>query len=117
MKNTIHWLGHATVLIEGDKRVMLDPWKVQGAQPVDLVLVTHGHFDHCSPEDVDKVRGPHTEVAAPAEVAAKLGKGHTSRNTPTEIERSCEATGQDANRLVYAIRMSATVDSAAVQDG
>jgi len=78
MNSTIHWLGHATVLIQGQKRVVVDPWKVQDVQPVDLVLVTHDHFDHCSPPDVDKVRGPGTQVLGPADVAAKLGQGTTS---------------------------------------
>jgi len=75
MKNRIEWLGHATVLIRGEKTVMVDPWKVSSREPVDLVLVTHSHFDHCSPEDVAKVRGPRTEVVAPADAAAKLGEG------------------------------------------
>ena len=78
MKNRIHWLGHATILIEGEKRIMVDPWKLKAAEPVDLVLVTHDHFDHCSPDDVDAVRGPATEVVGPPDVAAKLGKGAKS---------------------------------------
>ena len=45
------------------------------------------------------------------------GKGRTSRNTPREIESCCELTGQHADDFVYASRMSAKVDSAAVQDG
>jgi len=45
------------------------------------------------------------------------GKGRTSRNTPEEIRRSCDVAGQDAERLVEASRLSAKVDSAAVQDG
>ncbi len=45
------------------------------------------------------------------------GKGKTSRNTPREIEAACEATGADPGPLVYASRMAAKVDSAAVQDG
>jgi hypothetical protein len=45
------------------------------------------------------------------------GKGATSRNTPGEIEAACEALSIDPRPLVYASRMSAKVDSAAVQDG
>jgi hypothetical protein len=45
------------------------------------------------------------------------GKGAASRKTPSEIAASCERTGQDPATLVYASRMSAKVDSAAVQDG
>src|SRR3954471_13601905 len=42
------------------------------------------------------------------------GKGAASRKTPAEITASCEKTGQDANRLIYASRISAKVDNSAV---
>jgi hypothetical protein len=45
------------------------------------------------------------------------GKGKVSRNTPHEIEVACERLSIDPKPLVYASRMSAKVDSAAVQDG
>ena len=45
------------------------------------------------------------------------GKGAASRKTPSEIIRACEALSLDPLPLVYASRMSAKVDSAAVQDG
>jgi hypothetical protein len=46
------------------------------------------------------------------------GKGGVSRHTPDEIAESSDGAGiADAEKLVYASRMSAKVDSAAVQDG
>jgi hypothetical protein len=45
------------------------------------------------------------------------GKGKTSRRTPFEIEEACESYGLDAAPLVRASKLSAKVDSAAVQDG
>jgi hypothetical protein len=45
------------------------------------------------------------------------GKGGRSRKTPQEIEEACLTIGHDAAPLVYASRMSAKVDSAALQDG
>jgi uncharacterized protein len=45
------------------------------------------------------------------------GKGRASRRTPAEIELACERTGQEAAPLVRASRLSAKVDSSAVQDG
>lgn len=45
------------------------------------------------------------------------GKGRVSRRTPEEIRTHAEAGGFDAAALVYASRLSAKVDSAAVQDG
>ena len=45
------------------------------------------------------------------------GKGRTSRRTPSEIEDWGEKTSLNPAPLVYASRMSAKVDSSAVQDG
>ena len=46
------------------------------------------------------------------------GKGATSRRTPDEIKDASETLGiNEGERLVYASRISAKVDSAAVQDG
>jgi len=45
------------------------------------------------------------------------GKGKVSRRTPSEITSACERLSIDPAPLVYASRMSAKVDSAAVQDG
>jgi hypothetical protein len=45
------------------------------------------------------------------------GKGAVSRKTPAEIVHYCEGLSIDPAPLVYASRMSAKVDSAAVQDG
>jgi len=45
------------------------------------------------------------------------GKGRTSRQTPSEIERWGNLLSLNPTPLVYASRMSAKVDSSAVQDG
>ncbi len=45
------------------------------------------------------------------------GKGRASRRTPDELRERAARLGLDGESLVYASRMSAKVDSAAVQDG
>jgi hypothetical protein len=45
------------------------------------------------------------------------GKGKTSRRTPAELENWGELISLDPTPLVYASRLSAKVDSAAIQDG
>ena len=45
------------------------------------------------------------------------GKGATSRKTPAEITAACERLGRAPASLVHASKVSAKVDSAAVQDG
>jgi hypothetical protein len=56
-------------------------------------------------------------VEADAGLFIAGGKGRTSRRTPAEIEALAERFSFDPRRLVYASRMSAKVDSAALQDG
>lgn len=45
------------------------------------------------------------------------GKGKTSRRAPEEIRNACERIGLDPEPLVRASRLSAKVDSSALQDG
>jgi len=50
-------------------------------------------------------------------VYSQGGKGATSRKTPAEIRDRCERLAIDSGPFIYASRMAAKVDSAAVQDG
>jgi hypothetical protein len=50
-------------------------------------------------------------------VYSQGGKGATSRKTPAEILERCDRLAIDSGPLLYASRMAAKVDSAAVQDG
>ncbi len=45
------------------------------------------------------------------------GKGGTSRKTPSELEAIGQHLGKDTSSHIYASRMSAKVDSTALQDG
>ncbi|MBW1781414.1 MAG: MBL fold metallo-hydrolase [Deltaproteobacteria bacterium] len=69
----IHWLGHDAFRIDAGGRVIyIDPWRISGGPQADIILITHDHRDHCSPEDVAKIRGKHTRVVTVKAAAAKL---------------------------------------------
>jgi L-ascorbate metabolism protein UlaG (beta-lactamase superfamily) len=69
----IHWLGHDSFRIDGDKAVIyLDPFKIKEGPKADLILITHDHFDHCSPADVAKIQKTETVIVTVAQAAAKL---------------------------------------------
>jgi len=70
--DNIHWLGHDTFKITCKKLIYTDPFRIKKADKADLILVTHEHHDHCSPEDIKKLRGPETIIVAPPDCAAKL---------------------------------------------
>ncbi len=69
----LHWFGQSAFRIDGPPVVYLDPFQLPDGLPkAEIILVTHDHFDHCSPRDIAKIRTPKTVVIGPAEVAAKL---------------------------------------------
>ena len=76
MSIEIKWIGHASFRIAGaDSVVYIDPWKLPEDIPggdADVVFVSHGHYDHCSPPDVEKVSREGTVVIAPADAAGQL---------------------------------------------
>ncbi|MEW6263916.1 MAG: MBL fold metallo-hydrolase [Thermodesulfobacteriota bacterium] len=72
MIDKIHWLGHDSFYVQGSKVVYFDPWDVGGSPKADIVLVSHDHFDHCSPPDVAKVSQPGTVIVTEPQAAKKL---------------------------------------------
>jgi len=52
--------------------VYVDPWGVSDAVPADLILITHAHFDHFQPAEIERLRTPSTKIVAPKDVAAEL---------------------------------------------
>ena len=55
----IKWFGHASFSFtdrkSGNKVYYVDPYELSGRElePADLVFITHAHYDHFSPEDLD----------------------------------------------------------------
>lgn len=72
MVKNIHRLGHDTFKITGEKVIFTDPFKIKKKEAADIILITHEHYDHCSPDDVKKLKGPDTVIVAPSDCAAKL---------------------------------------------
>ena len=72
MLDHIHWLGHDTFRIVGEKIIYTDPFKISREDTADIILITHEHYDHCSPEDIKKVAGADTVIVATPDCASKL---------------------------------------------
>jgi L-ascorbate metabolism protein UlaG (beta-lactamase superfamily) len=73
MLERIHWLGHDAFRIDGPPTVYFDPYELSEGQPkADLILISHDHRDHCSPEDISKIQGEETTIVTVAAAADKL---------------------------------------------
>jgi len=71
--DAVEWLGHSGFRIAaGRASIYIDPYRVSGGSRADLILITHGHYDHFSPQDVERLSGPDTVVLAPPPVAERL---------------------------------------------
>jgi len=68
----IHWLGHDGFRIDTEKIIYFDPYQIEAGPQADLILISHEHFDHCSPEDVAKIQGPETVIVTEKDSADKL---------------------------------------------
>jgi L-ascorbate metabolism protein UlaG (beta-lactamase superfamily) len=73
MAPRISWLGHASFKIEGDAKVVyIDPWQLKNGPKADVILITHDHHDHCSPDDVLKIQKSDTVIVTVPAAAEKL---------------------------------------------
>ncbi len=72
MTKGIHWLGHDTFKFEGETIIYTDPYNIRGKDKADIILITHEHYDHCSEEDIEKLRSKDTIIIATRDSAMKL---------------------------------------------
>jgi len=83
--DSLEWLGHAAFrIVVGRSAVYIDPYRIpEDAPPADLILITHGHYDHFSPQDVERLSKRDTWLVGPAAVAERVS-GQVHRIGPGE---------------------------------
>src|SRR3954469_18523582 len=71
--DSIEWLGHSGFRIRTPGGlVYIDPYRVGDVPKADLILITHGHYDHFSPRDVEQLSHRDTWLVGPAAVAERV---------------------------------------------
>jgi len=74
MLDRFTWFRQAAMRYAGDGiTVYLDPWGTSPEDPkADLILITHAHFDHLQPHEIERLSSDDTKVVAPHDVAKEL---------------------------------------------
>jgi L-ascorbate metabolism protein UlaG (beta-lactamase superfamily) len=95
----VAWLGHSGFRIAvGKATVYIDPYRVPAdAPPADLVLITHSHYDHFSPQDLERLSKRSTRVIAPPAVAERL-EGEVTSVRPGDVVET-EVAGVDVRAV------------------
>ncbi len=82
---TITWLGHSSFRVDAWDTIYFDPFVLDSSpKKADFMLITHGHFDHCSPDNVKKIQANATHIISTRECIGKLS-GKISSIKPSEF--------------------------------
>lgn len=97
MTENIVVFGHNSVGIKSELgMIYVDPFKMKES-PADasFILVTHEHYDHFSPEDIEKVAGKDTVLVVPESMKAKAQEaaGLVKKIVTVKPGEDCEAEG------------------------
>ena len=77
---------HSSIKISKEKIIYVDPFKIKkDKNDADIVLVTHDHYDHFSPEDIEKIINNETIIVAPKTVKALSKMRNTVLVEPNNV--------------------------------
>ena len=74
---------HSSIRIEGESVLYFDPFRIKKeTNDADIVFVTHAHYDHFSPEDIEKICHGKTVYVMPKSMEGEVEKyGFSEGNT------------------------------------
>ncbi|MEW6744102.1 MAG: metal-dependent hydrolase [Planctomycetota bacterium] len=113
------WLGHTTFLVQTPRgrRLLIDPWLEQNPKcpdrlkdpgKVDLVLITHGHFDHTG-DAVALLKRTRAQVVAIFEIASWLASKGIETTVPMNKGGTVEVGGVKVT-MVHALHSSSLAE-------
>ena len=92
MLDRLTWLGHAGFFFEGPPNIYVDPFRIEGGPSADVVLLTHPHYDHCSPADLGRIVSRDTDIVCTRDCLTTLRELPGSRR-PVEPGSRIEVRG------------------------
>jgi L-ascorbate metabolism protein UlaG (beta-lactamase superfamily) len=79
----VKWLGHSGFVIKNHKTIYIDPYNVKSdSEKADVILITHGHYDHCSVADIQNLIKEGTKIFLTADAQSKI----TRIDVPIDIQ-------------------------------
>jgi len=70
---SIQWFGQSAVKIQNcGKTIYIDPFKLKQPDKADLILITHSHFDHFSPDDIKMITSADSWIFCPSELVSQI---------------------------------------------
>ena len=119
-KLAITWLGHATFIITtpGGKRIVTDPWlegnpmcppDMKRIDKADVILLSHGHFDHTG-DIVSVARATGAPVVAVFELASWVERKGVQKTIGMNIGGTVNVAGLDVT-MTPAIHSSSVTEN------
>jgi L-ascorbate metabolism protein UlaG (beta-lactamase superfamily) len=93
----ITWLGHASFFFKdksGNKIYFVDPFELGNRhfEKADLIFITHAHYDHFSPDDLNKILKDETIIIAPPDILEQISHQEAEKQR-VEPNKSYEVNG------------------------
>lgn len=79
MYEEVNVLIHSSIKITGERILYFDPFNIlKKTHDADIILVTHEHYDHYSPKDIEKVKNDSTIFVCPESMREKIDQSPSS---------------------------------------
>ena len=116
--DALEWLGHSGFRLRVGRSVLyIDPYRVAEGPKADAILVTHGHYDHFSPQDIERLSHQGTVVLGPPAVVERVSGRVVSLSPGQSVEldgvRGVEVRGAAGLQHVEARRVGRRLPSPA----
>lgn len=85
---------HSSIKLSGEKMVYIDPFKInEQINDADFIFITHSHYDHFSPKDIEKIINKDTVIIAPYSMKNEVEKLYNNEKVYVEPENEYKLEG------------------------